>query len=359
MKLCFLASADSTHSFRWIKYFADKGHEIHWISLQKNEFGDLKNVKFYLLKQYPTKFLDIIFNAIPVKKLIKEIKPDILHAHYAGVNGVLGTLSGFHPFVLTVWGSDILITGKNFLAKPLIKFALKKADLITCDADCLKEAMIKLGAEPEKIKIIYFGVDTEKFSPGPKDEELIRKLGIENCPVVISLRNLEPIYDVETLIRAIPLVLKKIPDAKFIIAGKGSEEEKLKNLAKELKITESTRFVGWINHENLPDFLKIGDVYVSTSLSDSTSVSLLEAMATGLVSVVTDVGENRKILKNGENGFLIPVKKSRILAEKIIFLLKDKEFRDRIKEINMKLIQDQFNYYKEMEKMENLYKQLI
>jgi hypothetical protein len=101
MKLCFLASANSIHSYRWIKYFADKGHEIHWISLQKNGFGDLKNVKFYLLKQYPIKFLDIIFNAIPVKKLIKEIKPDILHAHYAGVNGILGALSGFHPFILT------------------------------------------------------------------------------------------------------------------------------------------------------------------------------------------------------------------------------------------------------------------
>jgi len=361
MKLCFLASANSIHSYRWIKYFADRGHEIHWISLQKNEFDDLKNVKFYLLKQYPTKFLDIIFNTIPVKKLIKEIKPNILHAHYAGVNGILGALSGFHPFILTAWGSDILIAGKIFLTKPLIKFALRKADLITCDAEHMKEAMIKLGAKPEKIKIIYFGVDTEKFSPGPKDEELIRKLGIENCPIVISLRNLEPIYDVETLIRAIPLVLKEIPSVKFIIAGKGSEEEKLKNLAKELKISESIRFVGWINHEILPDYLRIGDVYVSTSVSDSTSVSLLEAMATGLILVVTDVGENRKILKNGENenGFLIPVKNSRILGEKIIFLLKNKEFREKIKEINIKVIQDQFNYYKEMGKMENLYKQLI
>jgi glycosyltransferase involved in cell wall biosynthesis len=359
MKLCFLASANSIHSYRWIKYFADRGYEIHWISLQKNEFGDLKNVKFYLLKQYPTKFLDIILNAIPVKKLIKEIKPDILHAHYAGVNGILGALSGFHPFVLTAWGSDILIAGKNFLTKPLIKLALRKADLITCDAEHMKEAMIKLGAIPEKIKIIYFGVDTEKFSPGPKDEELIKKLSIENCRVVISLRNLEPIYDVETLIRAIPLVLKEIPSVKFIIAGKGSEEEKLKNLAKELRISESVRFVGFIPNDELPKYLRTVDVYVSTSLSDAgISASTAEAMACGLPVIITKTGENEKWVKDGEGGYLIPIKNPEILAKKIIYLIKNEKLRKEFGKVNRTTIEEKNNYYKEMKKMEKLYEEI-
>jgi L-malate glycosyltransferase len=359
MKLCFLASANSIHSYRWIKYFADKGNEIHWISLQKNEFDDLKNVKFYLLKQYPTKFLDIILNAIPVKKLIKEIKPDILHAHYAGVNGILGALSGFHPFVLTAWGSDILVAGKNFLMKPLIKLALKRADLITCDAEHMKEAMIKLGVNPEKIKIIYFGIDTKKFSPGPKDEELIRKLGIENCPVVISLRNLEPIYDVETLIRAIPLVLKEISSVKFIIAGKGSEEEKLKNLAKELKVSESVRFVGFIPNNELPKYLRTVDVYVSTSLSDAgISASTAEAMACGLPVIITKTGENEKWVKDGEGGYLIPIKNPEILAKKIIYLIKNEKLTKEFGKVNRITIEEKNNYYKEMEKMEKLYEEI-
>jgi L-malate glycosyltransferase len=359
MKLCFLASANSIHSYRWIKYFADKGNEIHWISLQKNEFDDLKNVKFYLLKQYPTKFLDIILNAIPVKKLIKEIKPDILHAHYAGVNGILGALSGFHPFVLTAWGSDILVAGKNFLMKPLIKLALKRADLITCDAEHMKEAMIKLGVNPEKIKIIYFGIDTKKFSPGPKDEELIRKLGIENCPVVISLRNLEPIYDVETLIRAIPLVLKEISSVKFIIAGKGSEEEKLKNLAKELKVSESIRFVGFIPNDELPKYLRTVDVYVSTSLSDAgISASTAEAMACGLPVIITKTGENEKWVKDGEGGYLIPIKNPEILAKKIIYLIKNEKLRKEFGKVNRTTIEEKNNYYKEMKKMEKLYEEI-
>ena len=360
MKLCFLASANSIHSFRWIKYFADKGHEIHWISLTKNEFSNLKNVKFYLLKQYPTKFLDIIFNVTSVKKLIKEIKPDILHAHYAGVNGVLGALSGFHPFILTAWGSDILVAGKSSLAKWLIKFTLKKADLITCDAEHMREAMIKLGAKPEKIKIIYFGVDTEKFSPGSKNEELMKKLGIENCPVVITLRNLEPIYNVETLIKAIPFVLKEIPNAKFIIAGKGPEEEKLKNLANNLNIPESIRFPGFIPNDDLPRYLKTSDVYVSTALSDAgLSASTAEAMACGLPVVITNTGENEKWIEDGENGFLIPVKNPEILAEKIIFLLENKNVAQKIGIAARKTIEERNSYFREMSKMEKIYEEII
>ena len=113
MKLCFLAGADSIHSVKWVKYFADRGHEVHWISLTPPTEGDVGNAKLYLTgrlslrKLYP---LNLLLYAICVKRLIAKIKPDVLHAHYAGVNGLMGALSGFHPFVLTVWGSDVLIT---------------------------------------------------------------------------------------------------------------------------------------------------------------------------------------------------------------------------------------------------------
>src|SRR4030066_840547 len=110
MKICFLAGADSIHSKKWIEYFSEKGeNDIHWISLKQSIFGELKNIKFYLLKKFPIKYLGLLLNILPVRKLIRKINPDILHAHYAGVNGVLAALSGFHPFVLTAWGSGILI----------------------------------------------------------------------------------------------------------------------------------------------------------------------------------------------------------------------------------------------------------
>jgi glycosyltransferase involved in cell wall biosynthesis len=364
MKICYLGNAKSIHIKRWIKYFADKGNEVHLISLRPEGSNDFGKVKLHLIKKIkhaPT-FTSHLLNFLPVlyqmKMLIKKIKPDILHAHCVGGYGWLGALSGFHPLIITAWGSDVLIDPKSKIKRPLIKFALKKADLITCDGDHMREAMIKLGADSSKIQIIYFGIDTKKFSPGSKNENLIRKLKIQNCPIVTSLRNLEPIYDVETLIKAIPLVLKEIPNVKFIIIGEGSQREYLMNLAKSLNVFDTIRFVGQIPNNEVPRYLNLADVYVSTSLSDSTSVSLLEAMACGLTPIVTDVGENRKILKDGKQDFLIPVKNPKILAKRIIYLLINKEFREKIGRFNRKIIQEKYDYYKEMAKLEKIYREL-
>lgn len=354
MKICFLAGANSIHSKKWIEYFAKKGHEIHWISLTPLTEGNIENVKFYFIKG------NLLFNIVYISRLLKKINPDIIHAHYAGINGFIGALSGFHPFVLTAWGSDILIASKSKIKKPFIKFALKKADLITCDAQHMREVIIKLEVDLSKIKIINFGIDTKKFSFGLKNYDLIQKLKIQNCPVVISLRSLNPIYNISMLIKSIPIVLKTYPKTVFIIVGKGSEEEKLKNLAKKLKVFENIRFVGFISNNNLPNYLRISDVYVSTSLSDAgIAASTAEAMSCGLPVVVTNIGENKLWVKDEENGYIIPIKNSKILAEKIIYLFNNDKEKLKFGEINAKIIKKRNNYYKEMEKMENIYKKLI
>lgn len=360
MKLCFLASAASIHSYRWIKFFADKGYETYWISLTSNIFGDINGVRFYQFREFPAKVLDVLFNVVLVRRLIKKINPDILHAHYAGIYGILGALSGFHPYILTAWGSDVLIVPNSRTAKPLIKFVLKGADLITCDADHMKDAIVKLGVSASKIKIIYFGVDTKKFSPGLKDENIIKELGIQDSLVVISLRNLEPIYNIETLIKAIPLVLKEISNVKFIIAGKGSEEKKLKRLVKKLGLESNIKFVGFIPNYELPTYLRVADVYVSTSLSDAgIAASTAEAMACKLPVVVTNTGENKKWIQDNKGGYLIPIKTPKILAEKIICLLEDENRRRSFGEINRKTIEEKNDYYKEMIKVKKIYEEIV
>lgn len=363
MKLCFLAGANSIHSKKWVKYFAERGHEVHWISLTLSTEGDIGDVKLYLIRGLPLGrlyTLNLLLYAIRVKRLITKIKPDILHAHYAGVNGVVGALSGFHPFVLTAWGSDVLTAAKSKIKGPLVKFALNKADLITCDADHMQDAMARLGVDPKKIKLIYFGVDTHKFRPDERNEELRSKLGIVNSPTIISLRNLEPVYDVETLINSIPQVLTEVPEAKFVIAGRGSQENKLKGLAESLGVSESIKFVGWISNDEAPQYLTSVDIYVSTSLSDAgLAASTAEAMACGLPVVITDSGENRKWVEDGKGGFIVPAKDAKILAEKIAYLLKNGDIGAEFGRIGRKVIEERNNYYKEMNKMENIYEALI
>ena len=371
LTICFLGDARTADIFtlRWARYFSERGHKIHLFSFFPFD-GENKenNIELHVIKmKFPNAgrikniFANFPLNLIQIRKEIKKIKPDIIHAQCVTSYGKLAGFLSFHPLVITAWGSDILINPHESLtAKIGTKYILKKADLITCDAEHMKEAMIKLGTTPSKIKIINFGIDTQKFCPGPKDKSLIENLGISDYQIVISLRSLEPVYDIETLIRAVPLVFKEAPETRFMIAGTGSQEKQLKNLSKSLKVDEKVIFTGWISNETLPNYLRTSDVYVSTSLSDGgIASSTAEAMSCGLPVVITDFGDNRKWIKDRENGFIFQAKNPGSLAQKIIYLLKNEDVRKKIGEQGRKTIKEKNDYRVEMSKMEEIYKELI
>ena len=371
LTIFFLGNIESPHTAKWVQYFADQGHNVHLASYfpASGVICETNNVNLHIIKRkipiniWPfNTLLNFPFTLARIKKLIKIIKPDVIHAHYATSYGHLAALTNLRPFILTAWGSDILVTPKEYwLARQIVKYVLKKADLITCDAEHMKKAMIDLGAESSKIEIINFGIDTKKFIPGPKNDGSKNEIGFSGrSKIVISLRSLEQIYNIETLISAIPEIIKNVPDTKFIIVGKGSIEQKLKRMAKEVCPENSVKFLGRINNNDLPKYLRVADIYVSTSLSDGgIAASTAEAMACGLPVVITDSADNRKWINDGENGFIIPIKDPKALAQKVCLLLKDESLSGKISKAGRKTIADKNDYYKEMSKMENIYYKLI
>ena len=367
MKICYIADAADIHTQKWVRYFADKGHEVHLVSFQSLP-APIYGVHLYILKELcgKVKLCKYTINALfvfqQINKLLKQINPDIVHGHSIRDHTIITGLTGFHPFIVTPWGSDIFIYSKESkIMKYMIPFTLRNSDLITCDGQNTKEAMINMGIESEKISMIRFGVDTRKFdSSSFRNDEIKNNLKIYDSPVVISTRRLGYVHNVETLINAIPLVLKEIPDTKFIIAGEGEQKKHLINLAKSLNVCSAIRFVGQIPNNELPKYLTFSDVYVSTSISDSgLSAGTAEAMACGIPAVITDFGDNRKWVEDGVSGFLVPLKDSKTLTEKIIYLLKHEDIRKEFGLRNRNIIEDRNNYYKEMEKMEKIYIELL
>jgi len=350
-----------------MKYFADAGHEVHLITSEKISSDDIENTELHLLKRFgpKTRIINYLINSLPLtfqfKRLIKNIDPDIIHAHYIMETTLLGVASGFHPFAVTAWGSDVLIAPqKSKVSRWMAEYVLKRADLVTTDGGHVKEPLMALGADPRKIKIIYFGVDTQNFKPRQKSKRLRKELGIVNSPTIISLRRLEPIYNVESLIKAVPLVLKEVPEAKFLLLERGSEEAKLKQLAESLDVSDSVRFIGWLPADKLPQYITLSDIYVSTSLSDAgLASSTAEAMACGLPVIITDFGDNRTWVEDGVNGFLVPLKDPKTLALKIIHLLQNRELRKQFGQTNRQIIEERNNWEKEMGKMGKLYGELI
>lgn len=360
MRLCFLASAQSIHSYRWVRYFAERGHEVYWLSLDATIFDKIGGVEF-CYTQSRTKLLSMLRGFLQLRRVLKSFRPHILHVHYAGRNGLVGALTGFHPWILTAWGSDVLIAGKRKLSAPLVKFALNRADLITCDADHMRKAIEQSGVPSARIQLIYFGTDVEMFHSAKRNEELRRKLGLQDqSAVVISLRSLEPIYDVQTLILAIPYVVRDVPNTCFIIVGDGSQKQSLRTLAESLGILDKIIFTGFLPIEEIPQYLASADVYVSTSLSDAgLAASTAEAMACTVPVIVTDSGENRLWVEDGKSGFVIPPRDPQVLAVRILDLLKSPETRAKFGAAGRRVICERNNYYSEMTKMEKLYEEVL
>lgn len=352
MKILYLAGMNSIHSHRWANYFAKAGHEVRVLSFARTAQPVLSAIRYTEIVSHLPFPLSILSYRRAARKALYDMKPDILHAHSAGVYGFVALLTGFHPFVLTAWGTDVLLNPRALLKRFVVKKILEEADLVTCDGDNTTDAMVRLGADPQKIKRILFGTDTEKFKPRPEVKR-------NSTPRVISIRSLEPVYDIDTLLRAARIVLGPFPHAEFVIAGDGSERARLEALAQELGLTNAVRFVGRISGEEAPLELAASDIYVSTSLSDSgLAASTAEAMATGLSVVVTDSGDNRKWVEEGKGGYVVPCQNSEALAEKLLSLLRNDEARRIFGAYNRRIIEERNNYSREMEKMGRLYEEV-
>jgi L-malate glycosyltransferase len=294
--------------------------------------------------------LKTFLRALLFRRYIKRLEPDLLVG-----NGVSGTnpygfccaLSGFHPFVILVWGSDILIEAKkSILLRFIAKFVLKKADGVIVDSEIKRQAAIALGCLKEKIWKFPWGIDLSMFPPHVGGSYVKTHLGWANNKIIISTRNHFPIYGVEYLIKAIPIVIKRYPEARFLIIGEGTDTKKLKNMTEEAHIESYVLFVGKVPNTDLSKYLNAADIYVSTSLSDGTSNSLLESLACSLPVVVTDIPGNREWIENGKNGFLVPIKDPTKIAEKIVFLLENDELRELLGTNNAKLANEKADWKK-------------
>lgn len=356
MKLCFLAGANSIHSYRWIKYFAAAGHEVTWISLTPSIFESLPGVRFYGIEG-ASGLWGLLRAVIKIRKIIAHAQPDILHVHSVGTYGAMGLLSGFDPIIATPWGSDVIYGKESPLKRPFIARILRRAAMITCDAWHMRDEVMQFGVAAESIHIINFGIDTERFSPRPLNPVIRAANHLGDAPAVISLRNFEPVYDIPTLLRAVPKVLEQHPDTRFMLVGRGGLEAELRTLASQLGIDHVVHFIGFVPNDQLPETLCSLDVYVSTSLSDAgIAASTAEAMACGLPVVITDSGENALWIEDGRNGYIVPVKSPVQLAERIIRLLGDASLREKMGSDGRNTILERNDYHTEMSKMDALYK---
>jgi len=371
MKLCLLANAASIHTRRWATHFAAHGHEVTVVSLSE---GKIPGVPVWKVGPDPaTRGRLAYVLAVPeVRRTVKSIDPDVLHAHYAGGYGLLGALAGRHPLVVSAWGSDVLVVPR---AEPMMRWVitqcLNRADLVTSVAVHMSATMRALGVKGE-ILTLPLGVDTATFHPrstsvgsanGGTGRSRTGTSAAEAedtaAPLVVSTRNLEPIYNVGLLIEAIPEILLKYPRAQVAILGDGSMRMDLEGRSRQLGIAESVTFLGRRTEIEVATYLSRAAVYVSTSLSDGNNISLNEAMACGAFPVVTDIPANREWIEDGQTGMLVDTRDPGELAARVNEALGSPELRQSAAERNWELVRQGASWKNAMKRMEAEYSAVL
>ncbi len=208
-----------------------------------------------------------------LKKAIQQFKPDVVHAHYATSYGLIGALSGFHPFVISAWGTDVMkFPQKNIINKTILKYNLRKADAICATSNTIKEFLKPV--TDKAVQVIPFGVDVNEFC---KIE--VNSLFDKNTFVIGSIKPLEELYNTDVLLKAFASLKKKHSNKalKLLIIGEGSQLESLKQLSSELEISNEVTFTGRISFSEVSNYFNMLDVLVNISDYESFGVSVIEA----------------------------------------------------------------------------------
>lgn len=350
MRLCFLGDAGSIHLQRWINYFTAAGHEVEVISFRDSQ--DVR-VPVHLLAGGRSGRLAYIWGLFRIRGLIRKIRPDILHAHYATSFGLLGVLSGFHPFVVSAWGSDVLVApNRSPLLRAVVRLVLGKANALTSDSIFMSQRMDELMDRPARpVLTVTMGVSRSWLS---QIQERPRAAG-----QILSLRGHQEIYNIDVILRSAAEVVRAIPEAYFVIAGEGPETPKLKALTKELGIEQQVHFVGQIPHPKVQAYLEESIVSVSVPSSDATAVSLLETMACGAFPVVTDLPANREWVEDEINGLIVPAQDAKALAAALIRALQEEALRQEAAVINREKVTAKAIWEDNMAEVEQVYLELL
>jgi len=352
-KILILGEAAAVHAQRWVGHFRRRGWTVRWLSLGAIPSGVYAEP---LVKMSLPRLAALFLSVRRLRRIVRTFAPDVISALFLPDYGWLATMAGVHPLVVSAWGSDILIgPAKSRWHRRRIQYVLARADRLVADAELLRECMIALGAAPERIAIVPLGVDDEWLTLAEQRSDT------PASPLtVISCRRQEPLYRVETLVTAAAQIVKEKPGrARFVIIGYGSRHDHLLRLAAQTGCADHITFKPWLPAEELREQFARSEIYVSTSSSDGTSVSLLEAMAAGCLPIVTDLPANREWVEPGVNGLVFPVGDASALAEQIHRAVSDTSLRTAARTRNAAIVAARARWCDNMAQMERLMTDLI
>ena len=349
LRIAIVANANSIHTIRWVNGLKMRGHIVEVFSLKK------KNSAKYFGPEPP---LDrrFIFNlgrevrktTSCLQNLIDEFEPDLVHGFFLTNHGMYTSRIVNYPTIVTAMGSDVLLVPKESkLLSWIVKRAAKKVNMLVTVSKDLTKNIASWGIDSSKIITSPLGIDCNLFKP----------LNKENS--VVFSRGFKDVYDPLTLVKAIPYVISKIPNIKFILCGDGPLREECVSYLNEKEMMHSVEFPGYVSNERLSAITGNASVMVSPSLSDGTPVSLLEGLASGCALVTSDISANRFWTIKNKTGLMFDKGNSKHLGEVLVNVLNDNTLLKNILKEGPKLVREKADWDSEISKIEKIYYNII
>jgi glycosyltransferase involved in cell wall biosynthesis len=365
LRLAFLADPRSVHTRRWLGFFASRGHSVTLLVGGDEEINpeldpgiEIRRYRQFGRRRIP--FFSSLQGAGALRRLVREIRPEILHAHYLTRFGWQAVRSGFHPYVVTGWGSDLLLDPHRSLrARLWARVALRGATLVTTPSNQLAEVAVTLGASRARVHRIPFGVDTREFIPSASRDE-IGELGLADRRILFSPRAVRPLYRQEVVVAA----LAELPeDVVLVMSGRNADAAYLAGLRRQaidLGVTDRVRVIDEISRPLMTNLFQAAEAIVSVPSSDGMPASILEAMACATPVIATDLAGPREALGPLADGLLIPAESaSATLVAALTRLLEMPDGERRaLREALRRRAEEEFDYVEAMSAMEELYRQV-
>jgi glycosyltransferase involved in cell wall biosynthesis len=324
VRVLYFSRDYTPHDHRFLSKLSASDHEVHYLRLERGlrqeESRPLPpgvDVVAWEGGRERARLWDGPRLVAGLRRVLREIEPEVVHAGPVQRSAFLTALAGFRPLVTMSWGSDLLADAQGGPGRWAARYTLARSAVLVCDCQAVRQAARRLGMPDDRIVVFPWGVDLTHFSPGEAGA-LRGRLGLSSALVVLSTRSWEPIYGVDTLVKGFIRVASREPDLHLLMLGDGSLRSHIERMLGDADLLDRVHFPGQVAYVDLPAYYRAADVYVSASHSDGSSISLLEAMACGLPGIVSDIPGNREWVTPEVNGWLFPDGDAEALAETLL-----------------------------------------
>ena len=359
MKLIYFSLGYSTHDYRFLKAISDGGHEVFFVQLEGNQWQvesrtmpEHVNQVIWKGGREPFRWGNLLKLTRDFRRVVKDIKPDLIHAGPIQTCAFIAVLSGYRPILTMSWGFDLMDdVHKNKWWEWVTRYTLRRSTFFTSDANVTKDKAVAYGMNPEKTVVFPWGVDLEHFNV-----ETLKLSNVRTFTLFCN-RSWETRYGVDVLARAFVKVAQQNENVDLILLNGGSQGGKLRQILQSGGVMDRVTFGGQVSQTDLPRWYHMADLYISPSHVDGSSVSLMEALACGLPCLVSDIPANKEWVMEDENGWLFRDGDADHLAEKILRALEKRDTLNKISSCAREVAEKRADWIKNSATLMKVYEQ--